>query len=139
MTANEMESQLWSLLVQTAHAQRVLTCVIVEQLTGIPKQAIAGFLKPIQDYCMFHNLPPLTSLVVNEIGVPPGEGSSEGKDRFGAQARVYLFDWLSQKPPSPDDFQKTTTKNGREMPWYGGWRSAFNFGQQARSDTAWDN
>jgi hypothetical protein len=105
METNDMESQLWSLLVDTAHAQRVLTCAIVGQLTGVPKQAIGCFLKPIQDYCRFHNLPPLTSLVVGEIDGAPNDGTTAAYDSFGAQTQVYLFDWLSQKSPSPDDFR----------------------------------
>lgn len=139
MTTNDTESQLWSLLVETAHAQRVLTCPIVEQLTGIPKQAIGCLLSIIQDYCQRQNLPPLTSLVVNETDTPSSEGFTEAKDLFGAQARVYLFDWFSQKLPSSEDFQRTTVNHANEMPWYGSWKSPLNLGRQAQSDSAWDN
>ena len=90
MTTNERLTQLWSLLVDSAHAQRVLTYDILGQMIGVPEQAIGCFLRPIQDYCKFHNLPPLTSLVLNEMDGPLD--SNEAGDPFGERARVYFFD-----------------------------------------------
>lgn len=139
MTKNDMGSQLWSLLVDSAHAQKVLTYAIVEQLTGVPKQAMRCLLAPIHDYCQRQNLPPLTSLVVNEIDSSSSERITATKDRFGDQARVYLFDWSGQKSPSPDDLQHSTKQTIHEMPWYGDMNSPFNLGHQSRSDSAWDN
>src|SRR6516225_4162809 len=69
MTTHVRLIQLWSVLVDSALAQRVLTYALLGQLTGVPRQVI-GCLKPIHDYCNFHNLPPLTALVVCEIDDP---------------------------------------------------------------------
>jgi hypothetical protein len=35
----------------------------------------------------------------------PSEGFTEAKDIFGAHARVFVFDWLGRKAPSPNDFK----------------------------------
>jgi len=139
MTTNDRLSQLWSLLVHSAQAQKVLTYAILEQLIGIPNQVIGCFMAPIHDYCKFHNLPPLTALVVSEIDDPLSGKFTEAGDIFGERARVYSFDWSSQKPPSPEDFQKTTNKDADEMPWYSNWQPSYNLRQCARSDRAWDN
>ena len=77
----------------------------MERLTGIPKHGVGNFLGPVQEYCKRNKLPPLTCLVVNEKNGLPSEGFTEAKDIFGAQARVFVYDWLGHKAPSPDDFR----------------------------------
>jgi hypothetical protein len=101
----------------------VLTDDILGQIIGVPKQGIGCFLRPIRDYCNYHNLPPLTLLVVNEMdGSPDGDLNAAG-DTFGERARVYLFDWFSQKSPKPEEFLKVTGKGTNEMSWYNRWHS----------------
>jgi hypothetical protein len=119
MTTHVRLIQLWSVLVDSALAQRVLTYALLGQLTGVPRQVIGCFIKPIHDYCNFHNLPPLTALVVCEIDDPLSGKFTETGDIFGERERVYMFDWLSQKPPAPEDFQKVTDTETREIPWHG--------------------
>ena len=104
MTKNERAAQLWPMLVLAARNQQILSYGIVEKLTGIPKQAVGDFLEPIQSYCKHKKLPPLTSLVVSEANGLPSEGFTEAVDIFGAQARVFVYDWFRQKAPSPEDF-----------------------------------
>ena len=123
MTTNERLTQLWSLLVDTAHAQKVLTHDILGQMIGVPEQAIGCFLRPIQDYCNFHNLPPLTSLVLNEMDGPL---LNETGDVFGERARVYFFDWFSRKFPTPEDLIKVTSRGTNEMSYYSRWQSLVN-------------
>jgi hypothetical protein len=123
MTTNERLTQLWSLLVDTAHAQKVLTYDILGQMLGVPEQAIGCFLRPIQDYCKFHNLPPLTSLALNEVNGPPE--SNETRDTFGERARVYFFDWVSRKSPTPEDMLKVTSRGTNEMTFYSRWQALF--------------
>ena len=130
MTTNDRLTHIWSLLVHSAHAQKVLTYGLIEQLLDVPKSAIGCWLTPIQDYCNFHNLPPLTLLVVNETD-DPLIGDFTEVDVFGERARVYLFDWLSQRIPSPEDFQRTTNKDAEEMPWYNSWQPWCNLRQYA--------
>jgi hypothetical protein len=83
-------------MVKTAHSA-------VEQLTGIPKQGLGPVLAPIQAYRKRHDLPPLTSIVIKETTGLPGTGFTEALDIFGAQARVFVFDWLSRKAPTAQE------------------------------------
>lgn len=105
MTKYDRAAQLWSLLVLAARNRQILSYSIVEHLTGVPKQGVGAFLGPVQDYCKRHKLPPLTSLVVNEGTGLPSEGFTEATDIFGAQARVFVFDWFGTNAPSPEDFE----------------------------------
>ena len=105
MTREERAAQFWSLLVLAARTQHVLSYGLMERLTGIPKQAVGQILGPIQEYCKRNALAPLTSLVVNERDGLPSEGFTEAKDIFGAQARVFVYDWLGRNAPSPEDFK----------------------------------
>lgn len=122
MTTNDRLTQLWALLVESAHAQKILTHDILGQMIGVPEQAIGCFLRPIQDYCNFHNLPPLTSLVLNEMDRSP---LNETGDPFGERARVYFFDWFGRKSPTPEDLIKVTTRGTNEMTYYSHWQSLF--------------
>src|SRR5260221_10567053 len=106
MTTNDRLAQLWALLVESAHAQKVLTYELLGQMIGVPEQAIGCFLRPIQDYCNFHNLPPLTSLALT--GATVSQESNATGDPFGERARVYFFDWFSRKSPTPDELLKVT-------------------------------
>jgi len=106
MTDNDRAAQVWSLLVFAAHDQKILSYGNVQQLTGIPQQAVCKFLVPIQKYCEHHQLPPLTSICVNERTGMPGESLMEAKEIFGAQARVFVYDWFARQAPTPEDFQK---------------------------------
>lgn len=124
MTINDRLTQLWSLLVESAHAQRVLTYDLLGQMIGVPEQAIGCFLRPIQDYCNHYNLPPLTSLALNEQ-----EELLEAKgtaDLFGERSRVFFFDWFSRKSPTPEDLLKVTTRGINEMTYYTRWQSVLN-------------
>jgi hypothetical protein len=103
MKDDERAAQLWSLLVLAARNQQILSYSMVEKLTGLPRQSIGRRLSSIQRYCLDEDLPPLTSLVVNEDEGVPGEGFVGAKiDKiFRAQARVFVFDWFNVKIPFP--------------------------------------
>ena len=105
MTKHDRAAQYWSLLVLAARTQHVLSYDLMGRLTGIPRQGVGAFLGPIQEYCKRKDLPPLTSLVVNEKTGLPSEGFTEARDIFGAQARVFVYDWLGHGAPSPEDFK----------------------------------
>ena len=102
MTSDERAAQLWSLLVFAARNQKIISYTMVEQMTGLPRQAVGGILSHIQEYCANNKLPPLQSLVVAQGTGVPGEGftAAETKDEdiFRKQAKVFVFDWLSIKP-----------------------------------------
>ena len=106
MTDPDRTAQLWSLLVFAAHDQKILSYDNVRQLTGIPQQGVCQFLVSIQAYCEHHQLPPLTSICVNELTGMPSESLMEAKEIFGAQARVFVYDWFVRKAPTPEELQK---------------------------------
>jgi hypothetical protein len=139
MDTNVRLTQFWSLLVNSALAEKVLTYATIEQLIGVPKQVIGCFIKPIHDYCNFRNLPPLTALVVSETDDPLSGKFTEAGDIFGERARVYMFDWISLKPPSPEDFKKATENESNEIPWHGIIQPPSSLWQTTHSDRVWDN
>jgi putative restriction endonuclease len=104
MKINERATQVWSVLVLAARNQQVLSYAMIEKLTGIDKRAVGRALEPIQRYCKREKLPPLTVLVVNESTGLPSEGFTEARDIFGAQARVFVYNWHQWKAPQPEDF-----------------------------------
>ncbi len=136
MTTNERLAQLWALLVETAHAQRVLTYDILAQMVGLPEQAIGCYLRPIHDYCNYHDLPPLTLLALNDTDAPRESEFEQDGDVFGERERIYHFDWFSLKSPQPEDFLKVTTKGTNEMTYYSSWFASLNLMQQFRSHRA---
>ncbi len=111
MTKFQRAAQLWSLLVFAARNQQILSYKLVEQLTGIFAPGVGGCLGPIQSYCKHQKLPPLTAIVINEDQGLPGEGftGADLKDIFSAQAQVFVFNWLGQKAPSPEELEKHYT------------------------------
>jgi hypothetical protein len=62
-------------------------------------------LAPIQDYCVSHQLPPLTILVVSEDTGLPGVGFIAAADIPRNQALVFSRDWLATGSPSVADFE----------------------------------
>jgi hypothetical protein len=76
---------------------------MVENVTGVPRFGMANILGQIQNHCRDSNLPPLTCIVVAEDTGLPKDGFTGAKieDIFREQARVFVFDWTSQKTPFP--------------------------------------
>jgi hypothetical protein len=84
--------------------------MMIWKFTGIPKQGIGPYLTSISDYCDRKGLPRLFMLVVDEAsGRPPAirkwKKYYKGTDVDAEQARVFVFDWLKFKAPSPQDFK----------------------------------
>jgi len=101
MRREERAVQLWSLLGLAATHRQILTYDIVAKLTGLVRPSIGDFLRPIQQFCTENKLPALTSLVVNEDGIP-GEGFIAAEDVPAAQMRVFKQDWLGMMAPSAE-------------------------------------
>lgn len=106
LTENDRAVQVWSLLIFSAHYQKILSHRTLRQLTGIPQQGVCKFLVPIQNYCEDQQLPPLTSICVNELTGMPSESLMGVTEIFEAQARVFVYDWFAHKVPTPEDFLK---------------------------------
>jgi hypothetical protein len=109
MTNGQRAMQVWSVLVEAARNQRILSYSTLADLVGLPQYGLAPILGAIQAYCQRNKLPPLTAIVINEsTGLPgdrfPAPGSTAGIGALRDQSLVFVFDWLKQKPPSEDDF-----------------------------------
>lgn len=110
MTIAERASQIWSILALAEKNRQILTYEIISKLTGVPRQGLGQLLEPIQSYCLVHNLPPLTILIVSEETGMPGAGFIAAQDIPRTQQQVFSFDWLKHGAPSPEQFQDAVVK-----------------------------
>ncbi len=101
MQSHERAAQIWPLLAFAAKNRQVMTYDLVGKLIGVPRQALAKLLEPIQSYCLLKKLPPLTVLVVNATG-RPGGGFIAAQDIPEAQQNVFRYDWLEEVKPTPE-------------------------------------
>ena len=97
-------AQLWSVLVFAARHQEIVSYLMIERLTGIPRQGVSPYLNLIHEYCEDKQWPSLAVLAVNEATGKPGSKYWAKIDVLAAQSRVFAFDWLKDKAPSPQDF-----------------------------------
>jgi hypothetical protein len=67
-------------------------------------------------WCFAHQLPHLTSLVVNQETGLPGEGYP-GKDAAADQRKVYTTDWFDIIPPSRTMLSEAYDQHGAEL-WH---------------------
>lgn len=102
MDRSERAAQLWPLLAWAASNRQTLTYDIAARLTGVPRLALGRFLEPIQSYCLVHELPPLTCVVVSSKTGHPSDGNIEAANALDAFRRVFGHDWLSTQAPQPD-------------------------------------
>src|SRR5687767_1225486 len=103
MQIPERAAQIWSVLALAATNRQVLTYVLLGKLIGVPARGLGQLLEPVQSYCLVHNLPPLTILVVSEESGLPSTGFTATDQLPRNQLTVFQFDWLSRGAPSPDD------------------------------------
>ncbi len=104
--------QLWSVLTLAARNQQILSYDMVGQLTGVPRMGLGRQLGNVAAYCSTHDLPALTSLVIEQkSGVPavdlPGP---KIQDIHAEQARVFVCNWLSHSVPKVEDFRAAREK-----------------------------
>lgn len=101
--------QIWLVLLGKAHLRQTMTYTELRDVVKFGSPVGLGHvLEPILCYCLQHDLPPLSVLVVNrETGVP-GMGFDASGDWHKAREEVYRFDWYGMVPPSPEDFEQAT-------------------------------
>ena len=102
MQSHERAVQIWPLLTYAASHRQILTYDILGRHIGVPRQALGQLLEPIQSYCMIHELPALTAIVVKNDGYP-GVGFIAAEDVPGEQQRVFTHDWLEEQTPTRGD------------------------------------
>ena len=74
MKKNEAALLVWPLLVDAARHKKTITYAGLSNAIGTHWRAMRHPLSVIQDYCIQHNLPPLTALVVLQQQGIPGRG-----------------------------------------------------------------
>src|SRR5688572_2528889 len=99
MQAHERAAQIWPLLTYAASHRQTLTYDILGKHIGVPRQGLGQLLEPIQSYCLIHELPALTSVVVKDSGYP-GLGFIAAEDVPAEHQRVFAYDWLEHRPPT---------------------------------------
>ena len=67
---------------------------------------LAQILGHIAAYCNENELPPLTTLVVNEKTGLPGEEIPVDEDLNSLRETVYKFDWYDLYPPTPEELKE---------------------------------
>lgn len=85
----------------------------------MPRQGLGRLLEPIQSYCLTHNLPPLTLLVVSEATGEPSPGFTATQRVPEERQRVFAFDWLDCVAPTPELFEQAVQQhpsNGVQPP-----------------------
>ena len=95
--------QIWQILVSTASGRRVITYKILAKLIGYKGAGVLGNpLAYIAYWCKQNNLPPLTSLVVNDKTGLPGKGIPV-KKAHTYREQVYKFPWFKIIPPTREE------------------------------------
>ena len=100
MTIPQRAAQIWPVLTLAARNRQVLTYPILAKLIGVPQHGLTQLLGPIQAYCLAHDLPALTALVVgSDTGLPGAGFAGAPADVPAEQAKVFATDW-PQCPPA---------------------------------------
>jgi hypothetical protein len=74
MTKTERAAQIWSLLSLCAGQRQTLSYDLLANLIGVVRPGLGQLLESIQSFCILHESPPLTSLVVSADNGLPGDG-----------------------------------------------------------------
>ena len=107
MHAHERAFQIWSLLTYAATHRQILTYDLLGRHIGVPRVGLGQLLEPIQSYCLIHDLPALTSIVVADNGEPgPGFVAVAPNQVPREQQRVFNHDWLNETVPNEHVLQQ---------------------------------
>lgn len=106
MDKRERASQIWAVLAWAARHRQTITYPQLGNLVGVPAHGLGQLLEPIQAYCIKHELPPLTAIVVQQNTGLPGSGfnGASAADLGKVQAQVFGHDWLAHGNPGTAGF-----------------------------------
>ncbi|GHT57406.1 hypothetical protein FACS1894109_09410 [Spirochaetia bacterium] len=80
-------------LIELANSQKTCSYKEIGNFIGIHHRNVRHALSPIQDYCLYNKLPPITILVVNGTGKPGSGFIAAEIDKFTEKKNeVYKFD-----------------------------------------------
>ncbi|MHC4867443.1 MAG: hypothetical protein ACYTEX_25500 [Planctomycetota bacterium] len=116
MTTSERACQIWAVLAWAATNRQTLTYGLLGDLIGVPAAGLGQLLGPIQAYCLLKDLPPLTSLVVQQDSGLPGTGCDAASPTEHPKAcmKVYEYDWVSHGNPKPEGLEAAVRKQGQD-------------------------
>jgi hypothetical protein len=112
MKLNERAWQAWSLLAFAASHRQTITYEMLGKLTGMHAAGLGSVLEHVQSYCLVHDLPPLSAIVVNKSTGLPSEGFVAATNVPRAFIEIFEHDWLNTPCPSPEQLAEAT----RERP-----------------------
>lgn len=107
MKLSERAWQAWALLAFAAGNRQLLTYDILGKLTGMHPAGLGSVLEHVQSYCLLHNLPPLSALVVNKATGLPSQGFVASDNVPRAFIEVFAHDWL-ETCPTPEALAEAT-------------------------------
>ena len=101
--------QIWQILVSCAVEKKLLTYGEVADYLGFNGAGVLAHpLGYIMNYCLNHDLPPLTTLVINQETGAPGAGLTAIQEYDSLDlARIAVFDyeWYKIIPPRIEDYE----------------------------------
>lgn len=108
MTKSERACQIWAVLALAASNRQEITYGTLAKLIGVPTVGLGQLLEPIQSYCLIHELPPLTLLVVKEKNRVPGSGfTAASAEEYELELlRIFRFDWAQHGNPQANNLQQ---------------------------------
>ena len=111
MRTPERAAQVWAVLALAARNRQILTYGLLGKLIGVPPVGLGQLLEPIRSFCLLHDLPPLTILVVQEETGLPGSGFTAASAALFArsQLQVFEFDWLEHGAPAPGELESAVS------------------------------
>jgi len=110
MTLEQRAQQFWSVLAFAAREQKVVSYLMLAQITGFADTGIVLYY--ISCYCQQHKLPPLNVIVMDPVtGQPGGECPCDLRELSAQQSRVFLYDWLNHPAPSEEMFKEAAVKD----------------------------
>ena len=117
MNINDRAAQAWAVLAWAARHRQTITYQQLGQVTGMFTGGLGRVLEPIQAYCVTHQLPPLTVLVVQKDTGLPGHGftAAQAVQVASDQAKVFDFDWLRHGNPQAQGFQSYGASEGKAV------------------------
>ena len=100
--------QIWQILISKAANKQLITYGELAEIMGFQGSTVLAHpLGHIMVYCEANELPPLTSLVINQGG-SPGDGLSTLKNyesNDAARMEVFKTEWYKIIPPSANDYK----------------------------------